>query len=180
MLALDSLKERGNLEGKSHGFQKRDVGALLQKFDLNSALQSPYARAKYKVKGKVKHVLVCGHITASKARDFCQEFFHEDHGMSDAHIVFLCPELPDGQMEMLAHSRSHQITYLQVWYPRALDTSRNSSQSAACVASTSRRNSRARCVRMGASMHAFAGLKRRDSASFDAAKRLSKRRGNDL
>ena len=68
------------------------------------------------MKGKVKHVLVCGHITANKARDFCQEFFHEDHGMSDAHIVFLCPELPDGQMEMLAHSRSHQITYLQVGF----------------------------------------------------------------
>lgn len=77
------------------------------------SIQSPYARASYTKKGKARHVIVCGHITAVNAKGFCEEFFHEDHGMADAHVVFLCPEVPNGQMELLVHSRSHQITYLQ-------------------------------------------------------------------
>ena len=43
-------------------------------------MQSPYARALYKVNSEVPHIIICGLVGVPALKNFCNELFHPDHG----------------------------------------------------------------------------------------------------
>ena len=53
--------------------------------------QSVYARARYKLRGAAKHVLICGDLRSTSLQDFLKELFHEDHENFNMHAIILQP-----------------------------------------------------------------------------------------
>ena len=43
----------------------------------------------YKENLEVPHILISGYVIAQALRKFCEELFHEDHGVQDRHAVIL-------------------------------------------------------------------------------------------
>ena len=43
-------------------------------------LQSVYAREFYKWNPEVPHIVICGYVSVTSLRNFCNELFHPDHG----------------------------------------------------------------------------------------------------
>ena len=88
--------------------------------------QSMYARAIYKKKVEVPHVILTGEITVQSIdiyeiyialTNYCQELFHPDHGSQDKQAIILQSSPPSLEMEMFLHSPAYELflTYVQVY-----------------------------------------------------------------
>ncbi|EKX45914.1 hypothetical protein GUITHDRAFT_138739 [Guillardia theta CCMP2712] len=72
------------------------------------SMASPWARATYQ-SAKYPHVLLCGNVTHSSIRDFLEEFFHPDHGMSDTKVVILGNQVPSASLLSLLSSANYSL-----------------------------------------------------------------------
>ena len=74
-----------------------------------------YARSQYSrfdTTRVPRHVIVCGHITASSTEDFLKDFLHPDRGDKKTHILFLHPERPDQDLKNVLHAYYTRVQFL--------------------------------------------------------------------
>ena len=68
--------------------------------------------AKFDTTRVPRHVIVCGHITATTAEEFLKDFLHPDHGDKYTHILFLHPEFPDQDLRTVLRSYYTRVQYI--------------------------------------------------------------------
>ena len=59
-----------------------------------------------------RHVLVCGHITATTVSDFLKDFLHKDRGDNKTHVLFMHTERPDADLRMVLRSYYTRVQYV--------------------------------------------------------------------
>lgn len=68
--------------------------------------------SKFDTRRVPQHVIVCGHITVSSAKEFLDDFLHEDHGDKHTHVLFLHPEHPEQGLRTLLRSYYTRVQYI--------------------------------------------------------------------
>ncbi len=87
--------------------------AILPKLvDVTSHFYSKNQYAKFDTTRVLRHVIVCGHITATTAEDFLDDFLHPDRGDSLTHVLFVSPERPDSDLKTVLRSRFSRVQFL--------------------------------------------------------------------
>ena len=74
-----------------------------------------YARteyAKFDTSRVPRHVIVCGHITATSADDFLKDFLHPIRGDKQTHILFLHPKRPDPELKDVLRTHYTRVQFL--------------------------------------------------------------------
>lgn len=59
-----------------------------------------------------RHVIVCGHVTATSAEDFLKDFLHPDRGDKQTHVLFLHPERPDQDLKNVLRVHYTRVQFL--------------------------------------------------------------------
>ena len=80
--------------------------------DVVIDLYAKYQYAKFDTTHVPKHVIVCGHITATTATDFLKDFLHPDRGDTQTHVLFLHPERPDKDLKHVLRSHYRRVQFL--------------------------------------------------------------------
>ena len=68
--------------------------------------------SKFDTRRVPQHVVVCGHITASSAEEFLNDFLHEDHGDKHTHVLFLHPNHPEEKLRTVLRSYYTRVQYI--------------------------------------------------------------------
>lgn len=59
-----------------------------------------------------RHVLVCGHITATTVSDFLKDFLHKDRADNKTHVLFMHTERPDADLRTVLRSYYTRVQYV--------------------------------------------------------------------
>jgi hypothetical protein len=103
--------------------------------------QSIYARKFYKANPNIPFIIVSGHVTVPALKNFCNELFHEDHGIQDKNAVIIQETIPEAEMGHFLKQPKLEVnvTYLQGNPKRDKDLQRASCKTAkACVLLTNK------------------------------------------
>eukprot|EP00899_Mesostigma_viride_P014268 jgi/Mesvir1/22842/Mv20101-RA.1 len=78
-------------------------------------LTSVYRRLRYRPRSSSRHVLVFGDFGLWMVENFCDEFFHEDHGFGDMDAVLVSnnPPAPDLALYMRTCKNARKIKYIE-------------------------------------------------------------------
>ena len=68
--------------------------------------------SKFDMRYVPQHVVVCGHITASSAEEFLNDFLHKDYGDKHTHVLFLHPNRPKQNLRTVLRSYYTRVQYL--------------------------------------------------------------------
>ena len=68
--------------------------------------------AKFDTTRVPRHVIVCGHITATTASDFLKDFLHPDRGDKKTHILFLHPQRPEQDLKNVLRTYYTRVQFL--------------------------------------------------------------------
>lgn len=68
--------------------------------------------AKFDTTRVPKHVIVCGHVTASSAKEFLNDFLHPDRGDTFTHVLFLDPNFPDQALRSALRSYYTRVQFI--------------------------------------------------------------------
>ncbi|CAI2374956.1 unnamed protein product [Moneuplotes crassus] len=74
----------------------RQTSELLRLLEL----QSVYARAIYKSNLEIPHIICTGKVTLDALKNFCDELFDDDHGITTRNLVILQPGDPNSACEL--------------------------------------------------------------------------------
>lgn len=79
------------------------------------SMSSVYSREVYKANVEIPHLVICGNVFVDSLKNFCQELFHDDHGLQDRNAVIIQQQLPSQEMKIFLHSGSYELSlkYLQ-------------------------------------------------------------------
>ena len=80
--------------------------------DVVTDLYAKYQYAKFDTTRVPRHVIVCGHVTATTAADFLKDFLHPDRGDTQTHVLFLHPERPDKDLKNVLRSYYTRVQFL--------------------------------------------------------------------
>ena len=85
------------------------------KFMLILKNTSVYSRDEYKSNPNISHLIISGQIITESINNFCNELFHEDHGLDNKNLVILSPNPPSSEMLYLLHTGDNEtnLRYLQ-------------------------------------------------------------------
>ena len=72
-------------------------------------LQSIYARDFYKWNPEIPHLIICGNISVSSLRNFCNELYHPDHGNQDKNAIIIKSSIPNTEMEKFLHTPQYEL-----------------------------------------------------------------------
>ena len=75
-------------------------------------LYAKYQYAKFDTTRVPRHVIVCGHVTATTATDFLKDFLHPDRGDTQTHVLFLHPERPDKDLKNVLRLYYTRVQFL--------------------------------------------------------------------
>ena len=68
--------------------------------------------AKFDTTRVPRHVIVCGHINATSASEFLNDFLHPDRGDKYTHVLFLHPERPDQDLKTVLRSFYTRVQFI--------------------------------------------------------------------
>ena len=77
-------------------------------------LKSSYQREKYTPNTEIPFIVITGQVMIQALVNFCEELFHEDHGLQDRHAVILQSNDPSHEMESFLNDphREGRIKFL--------------------------------------------------------------------
>ena len=80
--------------------------------DLITRYYASSQYARFDTSRVPRHVIVCGHVTATSAEDFLKDFLHPDRGDKQTHVLFLHPERPDQDLKNVLRTYYTRVQFL--------------------------------------------------------------------
>ena len=82
----------------------KQTGELLRLLGM----QSIYARAIYKSNSEIPHIICTGQITFDALKNWCDDLFHEDHGIEAKMLIILQPGDPNSTLEVFLNGNKYK------------------------------------------------------------------------